>query len=157
MVLLNGWYVQSITKSITHHTCVLIRRSRRVTLDEHLTETSQIALRSSRESSMVNILLFSFWPRILVASSFHCQRFRGQEGDYSKKKKETIFSADCLPAPLSKYTKMPRIFSEKNGQTACSVFSHKARKLPKSHILLRLLLHISLCSLATVLLLVSRL
>jgi hypothetical protein len=54
--------------------------------------------------------------------------------DYSKKKKETIVSADCLPAPFSKYMKSPRIFSGKRTDRR-PVRSHKIRKPSKAHIL----------------------
>jgi len=43
-----------------------------------------------RQSSIVNILLVSFWRRILVASSFHCQRFRGQERITAKGKRNPV-------------------------------------------------------------------
>jgi hypothetical protein len=92
---------------------------------------------------MVNILLFfilaSYLGGIIIPLPTLSRPGRGLQ----QKEKETISSADCLPAPLSKYMKMPRIFSEKEGQTACSASSHKARKPSKTHILLHLLLHIS--------------
>jgi hypothetical protein len=87
-----------------------------------------------RESSVVNILLFIISGFVSgMASSFRCQRFRGQRRNYSKKKRNKAISAPTVfQRRFAKYTKMPEILCEKE-QTARSVRSHKSKETLRKH------------------------
>jgi len=77
----------------------------------------------------VNILLVSFWRRILVASSFHCQRFRGQERITAKGKRNPVSAPTVFQRRSQSTRKMPGILSEEKDGLARSVFPQSKETL----------------------------
>jgi hypothetical protein len=76
-----------------------------------------------------------------MASSSHCQRFRGQEGITAKKEKEPVSQRRLSSsAVLSKYMKSPRILFEKKTDRLFCLSSQSKGNPQKKHILLLRLL-----------------
>jgi hypothetical protein len=82
-----------------------------------------------RESSVVNILLFIISGFVSgMASSFHCQRFRGQEGITAKRKETKPYQRRLYSSAVLQSTrKCPRFCVRKNRPPVQSVLT-KARK-----------------------------
>lgn len=96
-----------------------------------------MSIHQAGRNSILNIHLFSFWPHILVASSFHCQRFRGQEGITAKRKRNHCQRRLSSSAVLKVHEIAQNFFRKRTDRRP--VRSHKIRKPSKAHILLRLL------------------